>query len=138
MKHPCKTFIFLAFGAFLYCSAGRAEGSIGIWLRDDSSARMRLAPCGIALCGTLIWLREPRNDIYNPDQKERDQPLVGRRILSGMAQEGQTGPWKGSIYNPDDGRTYIGTMSIDGSRLNVQGCVTGGVICSSMAWTKVN
>ncbi|MES2905987.1 MAG: DUF2147 domain-containing protein [Pseudomonadota bacterium] len=113
--------------------------AIGIWLRDNNAARIRLAPCGVALCGTVVWMQDPRKDIYNPDEKERGKDLVGRRIFSGMMQDdAHRNTWKGSSYNPEDGRTYATTMVLNDAQLVTQECVTAGVICRSTNWVKVN
>ena len=39
--------------------AGAAAGDAqGIWLRDSGASKVRIAPCGEALCGAIIWLKE--------------------------------------------------------------------------------
>ncbi len=42
----------------------------------------------------------------------------------------------GSAFNPDDGRTYSGAMTLAGERLTTAGCVFGGPICKSCEWTR--
>jgi uncharacterized protein (DUF2147 family) len=34
------------------------EGVIGSWSRGDGNARVRIAPCGSALCATNTWIRD--------------------------------------------------------------------------------
>ena len=45
----------------LMCVAAAAPASaeefIGTWLTANSDARIRVAKCGKALCGTVVWLR---------------------------------------------------------------------------------
>ena len=36
-----------------------ASGPTGVWLTQKGDAHVRVAPCGGALCGTIVWLREP-------------------------------------------------------------------------------
>ena len=42
--------------------APAAAGSdiFGTWLRDDGNARVRVAPCGGAICATNLWIRDPQ------------------------------------------------------------------------------
>lgn len=100
--------------------------------------RIRISPCGAAFCGTLVWLRDSRKDDYNPDAAKRSQPLLGLRLQSGMAFSGTANEWKGTAYDPADGRTYVETITLQGSKLLTQGCVSGSAICHSAVWTKVN
>ncbi len=40
--------------------AGDARGE---WARDDGKAKVRFSSCGgTAICGTISWLRDPKND----------------------------------------------------------------------------
>jgi uncharacterized protein (DUF2147 family) len=121
----------------LFTLPAGAEGPEGIWQNEAGTLRLRISPCGAAFCGSLVWLREPRTDDYNPDAAKRGQPLLGLRLLSGMAPSGTANEWKGSAYSPEDGRTYAEVMTLEGGRLLTQGCVSGGAICHSSKWTKI-
>ncbi len=44
--------------------------------------------------------------------------------------------WTGSAFNPDDGKTYSGKMTLKGDRLVTAGCVFGGLICKSVSWIR--
>ena len=130
--------ILAALLAFLPAFSALADDPQGIWLNDAQSFRIRVSPCGAALCGTLVWLREPRNDEFNPDPAKREQPLLGLRLVSGMMPTNAPDEWKGSAYNPEDGRSYVETMNLKEGKLLTQGCVANTAICHSAAWTKVN
>ena len=96
----------------------------GIWLRESGASRVRFAKCGEALCGTLAWLK----DASGPAK-------VGQRIFYDMKPDG-AGKWKGSAFNPEDGKTYSGTMTLAGDKLTTSGCVLGGLICRSVNWAR--
>jgi uncharacterized protein (DUF2147 family) len=97
----------------------------GIWTRSDGNSRIRIAPCGNALCGTITWLKDPNSSAAK----------VGQRVLYEMTPSGQN-VWTGKAFNPADGRTYSGTMTLSGNALTTRGCVLGGVICRSVNWTR--
>ena len=71
-------------------AAGDAKGE---WARDDGKAKVRIGPCGDALCGAISWLRDPKND---PGK-------VGQQVFFDMKPKGDN-VWTGSAFNPDDGR----------------------------------
>jgi uncharacterized protein (DUF2147 family) len=119
----------------------------GTWLTEGGKSRVRLVNCGDALCGRLQWLKEPsdpatgkpKRDVRNADPGKRDRPLVGLDILLGMRPGEAPDQWAGDIYNPEDGKTYRARMTLQDARtLEVKGCVLGGLICKSQAWSRVN
>jgi uncharacterized protein (DUF2147 family) len=97
----------------------------GTWSRDTGESRVRFAPCGDALCGTVAWLKDPATS----------KSKVGQRVFFDMKPTGEN-RWTGSAFNPEDGRTYSGYMSLSGGTLTTQGCVMGGLICRSVTWTR--
>ncbi len=103
----------------------RADDAIlGEWLRDTGASRVRFAPCGGAVCGVIVWLRD------------KDSPAkVGQRIFFDMKASGANA-WAGSAFNPEDGKTYSGKMTLSGNSLSTSGCVLGGLICKSVDWTR--
>ncbi len=109
----------------------------GVWMRANGNSKIRIDNCGSALCGTVVWEKAPRKDVYNPDPAKRDNPVTGVRILLGMKPSGTPDQWKGEVYNAEDGKTYTGYITLqDGSSLKLQGCVLGGLICKSDTWSR--
>jgi uncharacterized protein (DUF2147 family) len=132
--------------AALLCglSLGSAQAAepTGTWLTQKHDARVRIAPCGPALCGTIIWVKDkidpdtgkPPVDSNNPNPRLRHRPIVGLRIFA-MKQNGD-GIWSGGIYNADNGQIYIGKLKPKGDGvLEVDGCF--GLICGSETWHRV-
>ena len=117
----------------------------GTWLTEGGKSRVRISPCGAALCGAITWLREPndasgapKTDIHNPDPGKRSRPVVGTLIVLGMTPSG-TGKWQGQVYNPEDGKTYSGSITLQGpGALQLEGCALGGLVCRGQNWTRVN
>ncbi len=98
----------------------------GTWLRDNGNSRVRIAPCGPNFCGTLTWVKDPSGPAK-----------VGQRIFYDMAPAGANA-WAGKAFNPEDGKTYSGKLTLSGSTMTTSGCVLGGLICRSVSWSKVN
>ncbi len=102
-----------------------AQDATGLWLRDTGGSQVRISPCGDALCGSISWLKELS-----------DVARVGQRVFYDMKPQGGA-TWKGTAFNPEDGKTYSGTMKLSGDTLTTAGCVLGGLICKSAHWTRV-
>jgi uncharacterized protein (DUF2147 family) len=129
-------------------SAGTALAAdpAGVWLTQGGNSRIRVADCGGALCGTIIWLKEPNDpdtgkpklDKHNSDASKRTRPLIGVQIVLGMKPAGAD-KWSGQVYNAEDGKTYSGNLTFSGgTSLQLQGCALGGLVCKGQTWTKVN
>ena len=117
----------LASGVMIAAASGAlAQDASGTWLRDSGASRVRIAPCGDALCGTIVWLK----DASGPAK-------VGQRVFYDMKPNG-AGSWAGKAFNPEDGKTYSGKMSLSGNSLTTAGCALGGLICKSVQWSRAN
>ena len=97
----------------------------GEWARDDGHGRVRFAPCGDSLCGIISARSDP-----NAAGK------IGQKVFYDMKPDSEDS-WRGSAFNPDDGRVYTGKMSLAGAHLTTAGCVLGGIICKTVTWSKV-
>ncbi len=95
------------------------------WLRDSGGSRIKFEACGQALCGTVVWLKDTSGS-----------SKVAQRVFFDMKPSG-TGAWTGQAFNPEDGKTYSGKMSLSGSTLTTAGCVFGGLVCKSVQWSRV-
>lgn len=120
-----------------------AAGATGLWATEKEKSHVRIEPCGERLCGVIVWLKEPnddqgqpKRDIFNEDETQRDRAIVGLRLLSGF-ETSDGASWSGGrIYNPEDGKTYKSKMSLqDDKTLKVEGCVL--IFCKSQIWTRV-
>ena len=108
----------------------------GVWLTEGGRSQVRIAPCGSARCGTIIWTVAAVNDVNNPDPARRGASLVGLQMIRDAKSDGES--WTGSLYNPLDGRTYTGRMRlISATQLELSGCVLAGLICKSQTWTRL-
>ncbi len=115
----------LAFAALAASLHGvRAADILGEWARDDGKGKVRFAPCGPAVCGRVTWVRDAT-----------DPAKVGQQVFFDMKPSGENA-WAGTAFNPEDGQNYTGKMTMSGNSLITAGCVFGGLICKSVAWTK--
>jgi uncharacterized protein (DUF2147 family) len=121
-----------------------AADPTGTWYTGDKDSQVRITNCGGALCGTLVWLKEPndpatgraKTDKNNADASKQSRPLIGVPIVLGMRQSGTANQWSGSVYNASDGKTYSGAFTMtDANTAELKGCVLS-VLCKSQTWTR--
>jgi uncharacterized protein (DUF2147 family) len=129
-------------GAMLSCmtlDGACAAEPTGTWFTKDRDARVAIAPCGQALCGRVVWLKEgtPTTDKFNQDPARRSRPLMGLEILSNMKSAGTEAKWTGQLYHPESGKTYRSNIKlISPNSLVVEGCVS--LFCQAETWTRAN
>ena len=109
---------------------------VGRWRDSDGESEIAISRCGPALCGKIVWLKEERFDIYNPNEGLRKRSLMGIQVLSGFKPAAKGG-LEGEGYNPADGKTYRTTLELASSgSLVMRGCVLGGLICDDDTWSR--
>ena len=95
-------------------TAVSAMGSAdGAWFIDGTGVAVQIFDCSGLLCGRIIWLEKARDtagrlarDNRNPDPVFRERPLCGLTVIQGLQPAGLDHWNSGSLYNPDDGKTY--------------------------------
>jgi uncharacterized protein (DUF2147 family) len=124
-----------------------AADPTGTWRTEEGKATVRIAPCGPALCGTIISLKEandpdtgkPKIDKNNADASLRSRPIIGVLIVLGMKPSGTANKWSGQVYNAEDGKTYTGNLTLqDANTIKLEGCVLGGLVCKGQTWTRAS
>lgn len=122
MKHSASSAL-AAFAAVLFLSPAMAAEPYGKWLRPSNGAQVNFYDCGGKLCGKVV-------------DKGRSNATVGTVILAGATKSGES-EWKGSLLNPDDGKTYSGVITLVGDDgLNLKGCALG-IFCEGETWRRV-
>lgn len=130
--------MMLSTGAF-----AQSANPAGVWLTQSGDARVRIAQCGSALCGTIVWLKNavdqetgrPPTDKRNPDPARRDTPIMGLQIMFGMMPSGAD-RWSGRFYHTEDGKVYAGNLVVTGpDTVKAEGCMIG--ICMGETWQRV-
>lgn len=130
---------------------GTDEAILGTWQTADGGARIEIYPCRGGVCGRISWLREPnfpndddrefagkpKVDRRNPDPSRRGEPILGKEILRGLADDG-TGSWGGGeIYDTKSGTTYRCQASVTAQgTLELRGYVGISLFGRTSVWTR--
>ena len=116
---------FVTAVAILHPALAANEGILGNWARGDGNARVRIAPCGGALCAINTWIR-------NPDSGEH----VGDRLVMKVSGGGAT--MSGTAYDPQRKLNYSLEINYGEQSMQTRGCVLAGIICKSVHWSRVS
>jgi uncharacterized protein (DUF2147 family) len=131
-----KLFFFLAFLflASFYLTA-QADKVVGVWLTEKGTSQVEIYKGSDGkYYGKISWLEEPNEngkpkvDSDNPDPALQKRPILGLPLLQGFEYDKKDKEWvNGSIYDPDNGKTYDCYMWFedDESVLQIKGFVMG-------------
>jgi uncharacterized protein (DUF2147 family) len=138
-------------------AADDGDAILGLWATDPEGgggeAHVEVTMQEGAYQGKIVRLAEPvygpddpggaegqpKTDTNNPDPDRRDDPVVGLPILKDFVYKGE-GIWhKGTIYDPDNGKTYKCKVSFgdDDKTLKVRGFIGFSMIGRTTYWTRV-
>lgn len=127
-----KTLVITTVALLAFAAPAFADPLQGMWrtARDDNgnSGIIQVAPCGNALCGTLL-------QSFDAGGNELATDNIGRQIISQTVPQGD-GAYRGKVWSPDRDKTYNSRLQLNGDTLSVSGCVLG--ICrDGGTWTRV-
>lgn len=106
----------------------------GVWRNRPHTLVVRIAPCGPALCGTVV---EADADAQASTRRAGTPNLIGTQVLSQLRKSAKD-TYKGQVYNPNLNIHAAGTVTlVSSSTLLVEGCVLGGLICRHQHWTRI-
>jgi uncharacterized protein (DUF2147 family) len=157
MKSKLLVFaLFLILGAAA-ASATDADAILGVWATDPEGgggpAHVEIYTNGDSYQGKIIWLGEPlytadddgespgtpKADHNNPDPALRSRPIIGLVMLDGFVFDGKDTWHGGTIYDPNNGKTYKCKMRLtDDGKLKVRGFIGFSLLGRTEVWTRVN
>lgn len=127
-----KTGLIFAF-LFALTAPAFADPVEGIWKteKDDNGnfGHIKVSACGTKICGILVKSFDRSGASLASDN-------IGRKIIWGMAPQGDGYYSGGKVWAPDRDKTYSSKMTMTGNNLAIKGCVIG--ICrSGGVWKRV-
>jgi len=101
---------------------------------------VRVEACGEAVCLRVVKLPPDapgRVDVHNPDRALQDRALCGLVVGTGFRADGEGRLAGGRLYDPASGRTYAGTIAVEGDLLRLLGYVGVALFGRSETWRRV-
>ncbi len=129
MSTPRQVLVVAAVCLLAVPAAAAGTEVHGEWWTPGFAARVRIEDCAGALCGRIVWL-------WDEAARAADgRPLVGRQVIDAMRADAPARWSGGQLHNPEDGRSYSGTLLLEAPhRLVVRGCIA--FLCRSQVWRR--
>ena len=149
MKTPLRVLLVV----LLTATAGFAAGNdvLGVWFNQEKDAKIEIFQCGNNYCGKIVWIKEanyppaskdgtpgtPKLDNFNPNPALRKTPRLGLEVVKAMQFAGDN-QWKdGTVYDPKNGKTYSGKMTlVSPGQLNLRGYIGISLLGRTAKWTR--
>ncbi len=124
-------------GLVLAAAPASAGTPLGLWINQQQTVVVRVAPCETGLCARIVWLAKP----YRKDgtlKRDAGQPRCGLTVVRDW-QPGDGATWgPGTIYDPASGTTYRGRLRlVDADILAVRGYVLLPALGRTLLWRRV-
>ena len=120
----------------------QADKIEGIWLNEEKDAKIHIYKAKDGkFYGKIVWLRDPlkngkpKTDEKNPKENLKAQPLVELVILKGFEADGNTYD-DGTIYDPQNGKTYDCKMTYKGKTLAIRGYIGLSLFGRTTVWER--
>ena len=119
------------------------DAIVGVWLTEEKDAKIEIYKEEGKYYGKLIWGEDiydaqgrSKLDDKNPDKDLQKRPLKGLLLLKNFHYKNDE--WKGgTIYDPENGKTYSCVMELKGNMLKVTGYIGFSWIGRTVKWTRI-
>lgn len=137
--------LMLCTSFYTFAQHTEADNIMGVWEVGSKKAHVKITKYGDKYAGKIIWLREPnyadgtpKLDKNNTDESKRKTPILGHTNLIGFKYAGSK-KWKdGTIYDPENGKTYKCVISMTNENtIEVRGFVGITLIGRTDTWKRV-
>lgn len=118
-------------------AAAQPADPLGLWRTPEQGGVVEILECDGGLCARIVGGTPGSEelDIHNPSPALRTRTLKGLFLFRGLRRNGDA--WQGDIYNPADGGTYDGELSIAApTQVTLRGCIVWP-LCRSQTWTRI-
>jgi uncharacterized protein (DUF2147 family) len=138
MKNIKLILLFLLSGWTLQAQTN-TDAITGEWLTQSKDGSILIYKQANKYYGKIIGGKnEGRKDDKNPDEKLRSQPLIGKVILSNFVFDGKSKWEDGTIYDPNNGKTYSCVIKLkNNNEMEVRGYVGISLFGRTDVWTRI-
>lgn len=110
-------------------------GAHGVWSTEKNAAgghlEITIAPCAsdaTRACGTI-------SKAFSASGEDPNYANLGKQMVKDMKHSGNGSYSDGTIWDPENGKTYKAKMTLKGNELDVEGCVS--IFCEGQHWQRV-
>ena len=146
----CAVFLVIMMVATSAFAVGD-DAIVGIWNNEEKDAKIEIFKCAEKYCGKIVWLKvpsypmdsrdgapgTPKLDRNNPDLMLRSRPILGLEIVQNFIYRGNNEWAGGRIYDPKNGKTYSGKMTLVlPNQLDLRGFIGISLFGRTTTWTR--
>ncbi len=150
IKYLSSAFLFIILITIPVYAASK-DDIVGIWNNEEKDAKIEIFKCAEKYCGKIIWLKVPsypadskdgvpgtqKLDRNNPDLVLRARPILGLEIVQNFIYKGENKWVDGKIYDPKNGKTYSGKMTLVlPNQLGLRGFIGISLLGRTTTWTR--
>lgn len=131
-----KTLLFLAAVLLAAITVPLFAGGelAGVWLRDNGKSKLTFTCSGNRCTSKVTWLKDPAAK----ESCGQKRPILG--MVNGTVTKTGDGIWQGTLYNPEDCKTYSARATVNGNNMQLTGGykVLGQYIGKTAKFTRSN
>jgi uncharacterized protein (DUF2147 family) len=108
----------------VYSQTYKSDDVKGLWLNEEKDAKVEIFRYGDKYFGKIVWLDEPNElngkakvDDKNPEVSLQNRPVMGLELLKDFVYYGADKWEDGTIYDPNNGKTYKCIITIKNPNL---------------------
>lgn len=137
-----KAKLFAVFMLFIttsvFAQTTDADKIIGSYMTEENKGKVTITKKDNKYYGTLVWTNVPDAlDKNNPDEKQRKNKIAGKVILKDFVHTSNSTWEKGTVYDPESGKTYSGKITLEkNGNLNMRGFVGVSMFGRTTVWKR--
>ncbi|ERJ20371.1 signal peptide protein [Salinisphaera shabanensis T35B1] len=138
-KHALLASAMLVASSSAFAADMKAEDAAGVW-ETASGGYVQLYEEGDTWKGKIVGSKsgKARYDKNNPDESKRDRRLLGITVLDGLKYAGNGEFEGGTIYDPNNGKTYKAKATQTGpDTIEARGYIGISLIGKSQTWKRI-
>ncbi len=117
---------------------------VDTWVTEENKSNIQIVEKDGKFYGRIAWLKEPtyedgtkKIDKNNPKEKHQADPLIGLWILKGFTYSGENKWEEGTVYDPENGKTYSCEINMtDKDTIEVRGYIGISLIGRTSVWKR--
>lgn len=137
------TILVIGYSLMSFKADDNGDRILGMWLTASKNAKIQIYKAHGAYHGRIHWATDLyeadgktlRLDSKNEEKSKRARTIKNLVLLSNF--KFADGLWTdGTIYDPQNGKTYKCKMSLSGSNLSIRGYIGISLLGRTEVWTR--
>lgn len=143
----CSAMILFSTFSFLSFNTDNSAKIIGFWWSPEKKSKIKIFKSTDGkYYGNVVWLKDavnedgtPKKDKNNPKLEKRKNTIVNLQILKSFVFDGDKHWEDGTVYDPENGKTYSCTMTLqDENTLNLRGYIGVSLLGRTAVFTRAD